>query len=312
MKWTREDSPDLSGKVAIVTGSNTGLGYENAADLARNGARVILAVRSAEKGEAARARIVAQGPLPGRELGEVEVERLDLGDLESVKAFGERVPAKLAKLDILVNNAGVMIPPRSTTAQGYELQFGVNYLGHFALTGPLLPVLAKAPAPRIVTVSSLAHVGAKIDFENFRLEKKYVKWREYQASKLACLIFAFELHRRLEASGHPAISLGAHPGVSMTELSRHLPGFLRALAPVVGGLFTSAPWQGSLPTLYAAIDPGVTAGAYYGPTGFREMKGWPGRARVYRAARDEAVAERLWEWSTKETGVSYEEWLGPS
>lgn len=282
-------------KVAIVTGSNTGLGYETALALYRQGMHVIIASRSEEKGEAAAQRIrdTAQNSE-----GKVEFSRLNLSRLGSVKEFADWASNGLGRLDLLINNAGVMVPPVALTDDGYELQFGVNFLAHFALTGHLFDLLESTPGARVVTLSSIGHRGAAIDFENFNLQKSYEPWREYGASKLADLIFAQELNRRIQAAGGQLISLAAHPGISKTELTR-------SLGNIPSNIEFMSAADGAAPTLMAATSPTVQGGQYYGPDGQGETSGKPALAIVDAAAKNADVNTRLWEWAQDETGVQY-------
>ncbi len=295
MSWDFSDIPDQAGRTAVVTGANSGIGFETARALARKGARVILACRSETRGQDAVARIRDETPAASAEL-----LPLDLASLDSVRAFAAELQAGHQGLDLLINNAGVMVPPRSKTEDGLELQIGVNYFGHFALTGLLIDRLAAAPGSRIVTVSSLAHRQGRIDFDSFRGEKPYKAWREYCQSKLADLIFALELQRRLERAGHDTASLAAHPGFTRTDLQRHN----RVLAFGVK-LWSNSTAQGALPTLYAATAPEAEPGGYYGPDGIYEAKGGPAPAKVMRRARDPRTAERLWEVAEDVTGVRF-------
>ena len=293
--WTFDDIPDQHGRTAIVTGANAGIGYETALALAKKGAHVVLACRSEQRGAEALQNIEAAQPA-----GSAELLLLDLADLDSVHAFAEAFLAKHDRLDLLINNAGVMVPPETKTAQGFELQFGVNVLGHFALTGLLLDRLNATPNSRVVTVSSLAHRQGRIDFSNLRGEKDYAPMREYMQSKLGNLIFAIELQRRLEASGQDTISVAAHPGFTATELQRH-----SGLWNTLVGLWSNTPAIGALPTLYAATAPDAEPGGYYGPRGFYEARGHPAPAKVMPRAQDRQTAERLWTVAEEATGVHF-------
>ena len=266
MRWTENDVPKQSGRLAIVTGSNTGLGYDTARVLAAHGAAVVMAVRDTAKGEAAAARIRQLSPG-----ADVTVRKLDLGSLDSVRSAGAEMAAAYPRIDLLINNAGVMYPPKQTTADGFELQFGTNHLGHFALTGLLLPNLLDVDGSRVVVVSSIAHnIKAKIDFNDLQLERRrYDRVASYCQSKLANLMFAYDLQRRLEAAKAKTIAVAAHPGVAATELVRHVPG---AGLPGVNWLsckLLNSSELVALPTLRAATDPAVRGGQYYGPDGFR-------------------------------------------
>lgn len=289
--------PSLSAfddRVAIVTGANTGLGFAAAKQLIALGAHVIVAGRSAAKVERAVGELRALGAR-----GTAEPGLLDLGDLASVRAFAAAVLQRHQRLDLLLNNAGVMATPEGRTKDGFEQQFGVNFVGHFALTGRLFARLERTPGARVVTMSSIAHRGARIDFDNLRLEKPYDPWVAYGQSKLADLVFALELHRRLRAGGFGLASLAAHPGISETELVRHLPGS----APP-GTVFMPAS-QGALPGLVAACSPQAESGDYWGPNGPRETAGDPAHAVIDPAALDPAVGRQLWAWAQSATGVEF-------
>ena len=295
MAWGEASIPDQSGRVVVVTGSNSGIGFETARALTQRGAHVVLACRSEERGAAAVERIRATGPT-----GTCETETLDLADMGSVAAFAERMRAQQDHIDILVNNAGVMIPPRSFTPDGFELQFGVNHLGHFALTGQLLPLLLGREGARVVNVSSMAHRQGVINFGNLKGEKRYVAFREYGQSKLANLLFSFEMNRRLEAAGQSLIVVSAHPGVTQTELTRHN-GFMERLVR----WFAMPTVHGAWPLMMAASGHEVKRGDYYGPDGFLEAWGKPGPAKIKPRGRNPDVAARLWEVSEEATGVVY-------
>ena len=294
-RWTAADIPDQTGRVAIVTGANAGLGLENARVLGRKGCRVILACRDDARAASARERLEAD---PG--CADFETLRLDLASLASVREFASRFREGHERLDLLVNNAGVMFPPFERTADGFELQFGVNYLGHFALTGLLLDMLDRTPGARVVTLGSMAHRGARIDFESFTGETRYRRFRAYRQSKLACVMLALELDRRLRAVGSETLSIGAHPGGTATDLQRH-----HELMRVGARLVAMPVAQGALSQLHAQTDPEVTGGAYIGPDGAFEFRGYPAPAKVDPAARDVAARERLWSESEALTGVEY-------
>lgn len=292
--FTEADVPNQSGKCFIVTGANTGLGFDAARVLAERGGRVLLACRSQSKAEAAMARIGRVAP--GADLAFLP---LDQADLTSVRAAGERA-AREPRIDVLINNAGVMVPPLTRTKQGLELQFGVNHLGCFALTALLLPKLREAPAPRVVVTSSLGHLRGKIDWEDLNAEKSYDKGARYAASKLANLLFVFELDRRLRAAGSPVIAVGCHPGLAATDLGRHMA--LGAILLPLFRPFINSPAMGAWPTLLAATGP-VTPGGYYGPAGTGERRGPAGEAARSAQARDPALARRLWDVSVAMTGI---------
>lgn len=292
--FTETDVPDQSGKCFIVTGANTGIGFEVARVLAARRARVLLACRNRTKAEAAMTRI---GRLTPR--ADVAFLPLDQADLASVRAAAE-LAAKESRIDALVNNAGVMRPPLTRTRQGFELQFGVNHLGCFALTALLLPTLARTAAARVVVTASIAHRRGRIAWDDLNAERSYDRSQRYADSKLANMLFFFELDRRLRAAGCAVTAVGCHPGVAATELGRHL-GPLRLLFPVIGMTFNSAA-MGAWPTLQAATAP-VTPGGYYGSIGFGEMRGASGPASRSRQARDGGLARRLWDVSVAMTGI---------
>lgn len=295
MRWTEDRVPDQTGRTAIVTGANAGLGYETALALGRKGARVVLACRSEDRGRLALDALRARVPE-----GRFELSLLDLSDLSSVRTFAERTLSDHDRLDLLINNAGVMIPPLTRTTDGFELQIGVNFLGHFALTGLLLDRIEATPGSRVVTLSSVAHRGARIDFDSFTGDRPYRPVRAYQQSKLACLMHALELHERLRARGSRVRSLGAHPGGTRTELQRHN----RAVHALTRVLAMDGA-QGALPTLFAATEPSARGGDYIGPSGLFEMRGYPTRAKIDARARDAGVRARLWDEAETLTGVSY-------
>jgi NAD(P)-dependent dehydrogenase (short-subunit alcohol dehydrogenase family) len=301
-KWTAEQIPDQGGRTAVVTGANSGLGLVTARELARAGARVVLACRNLAKGEAARRQIEAAAP--GAPL---ELEELDLSSLDSVRAFAGRYRERHDSLDLLINNAGVMAPPRGRTADGFELQFGTNHLGHFALTGLLVGAIEGREDGRVVTLSSTAHRTGRIAFDNLGGEHRYFRWRAYGQSKLANLLFALELERRLRASGSTVKSLAAHPGYAATNLQFAAPPLVDRLVMKLGNaVIAQSEEMGALPTLYAATEPGLAGGTYVGPDGLGEQRGHPKPVSPNRAARDEQVARRLWEASEEMTGVRFE------
>jgi NAD(P)-dependent dehydrogenase (short-subunit alcohol dehydrogenase family) len=293
--WTARDVPDQTGRSVVVTGANSGIGFQAARVLAERGAGVVLAVRDITRGEAA----------AGRMPGAVEVRRLDLADLASVREFAAALPARI---DVLVNNAGVMALPEGRTADGFELQFGTNHLGHFALTGLLLERLLRGAEPRVVTVSSGLHKRGRVDFDDLQGERAYDKWAAYGQSKLANLLFAYELQRRASAAGLPLRSLAVHPGLASTNLwARGAAGakLSERVAARIGTLIGQSDAMGAEPTLYAATAPDIRGGAYVGPGGFNEMRGHPKLVDSSTASRDEAAARRLWEVSEDLTGVRY-------
>ncbi len=297
--WTTADIPDQTGRTAVVTGSNTGLGYETAAALAAKGAHVVLAVRNTDKGKAA-ADLIARRT-PGASVG---VAELDLTSLDSIRSAAEDLRTEHDTIDLLINNAGVMFTPKATTKDGFELQFGTNHLGHFALTGLLLDRLLAVPGSRVVTVSSVGHRFARngIRFDDLQWEKDYSRVGAYGQAKLANLLFTYELQRRLQ--GTNTIAAAAHPGGSRTELTRNLPPLIGAATKLAEPLFQSAD-MGALPTLRAATDPGVIGGQYFGPDGFGEQRGYPKVVASSQASHDVAAQRRLWTVSEELTGVTF-------
>ena len=300
-KWTASDVPDQSGRVAVVTGANSGIGYEAALVLAGRGARVVLAVRDLAKGNQAADRIRR-----AHAGAQVEVQELDLTSLASVRAAAEALRTAHPTIDLLLDNAGVMYPPKQVTADGFELQFGTNHLGHFALTGLLLDHLLSVEGSRVVVVASIAHnIQADIHFDDLQWEHSYNRVAAYGQSKLANLMFTYELQRRLAAAGAKTIAVAAHPGISNTELMRHVPGSGLPGFSALAGLVTNSPAVGALATLRAATDPQVRGGQYYGPSGFRELVGHPVLVQSTRKSHDVAIQQRLWAVSEELTGVSY-------
>jgi NAD(P)-dependent dehydrogenase (short-subunit alcohol dehydrogenase family) len=298
IRWSVADISDQRGRTAIVTGGNSGLGLATVRALARAGAKVIMTARDRAKGEAAAAGMA----------GDVEVRTLDLADLASVRAFA----ASVDDVALLVNNAGIMMTPRSLTRDGFELQFGTNHLGHFALTGLLLPRLQASQRGRVVTVSSIEHKPGKIAFEDLRAERGYSPRRAYQQSKLANVLFGLELDRRLRAAGSRVVSVLAHPGYAATNLQSTGPtGLLKSMLALSNRFVAQSVEQGALPQLYAATAEDVRGGEFFGPDGLLELRGWPTRVRPAPAGRDEAVARRLWSVSEASTGVSYERAIAP-
>jgi NAD(P)-dependent dehydrogenase (short-subunit alcohol dehydrogenase family) len=302
--WSVADIPSLNGKLAVVTGATGGLGYETALALARVGAEVLVTGRNEEKGRVATEQIKRAVPS-----AKVRFAMIDLASLASIHAFAESMLANGRPLDLLINNAGVMdLPTRRLTEDGFELQFGTNHLSHFALAALLLPLLRKAQAPRVVNVSSLAHRGGKIDFANLQAERKYNSWPAYQQSKLANLLFTFELQRRSDAYGWGLMSNAAHPGFARTDLIPNGPGTggLKGIGmKALGSFMSHSAEAGALPTLYAATAPEAVPNGYYGPNGFYELKGPVAPAKVLPQAKDQAVARKLWEVSEQLTGVKW-------
>lgn len=295
------EQKELTGKTAIVTGGNSGIGLEAAKAFARLGAHVVLAVRNETKGKNARAHILDENPQAS-----VDVMKIDLSDLASIRSFAEEFKTRCQALDLLINNAGVMTPPYSKTKDGFEMQFGSNHLGHFALTGHLLPLLKKTADSRVVTVSSLAHKGAAIAFDNLDGTEGYKAMKFYGQSKLANLLFAQELDKRLKQHGLKPISLACHPGISATNLfkigSRDAPRILKRLANRI----LQPAEMGALPTIYAATEPALNGGEYIGPDGKGQRKGYPALDTPHAAANDEAASRKLWDVSEKLTGVEFD------
>jgi NAD(P)-dependent dehydrogenase (short-subunit alcohol dehydrogenase family) len=302
-KWTAADIPDQSGRTAIVTGANSGLGLATARELARAGASVWIASRSEDRARGAMQlirNVVSDADLT--------VGLLDLADLSSVRAFAESFAAPGRQLDLLVNNAGIMAAPRRLTRDGFESQFGTNHLGHFALTGLLLPALLKSSAPRVVTVSSALHRSGTMNFDDLQGERKYSRWGAYGQSKLANLMFCFELQRRAVSAGSELLSLAAHPGYAATNLQFAAPDrfYEKAYMWVGNRLFAQSADMGALPTLYAATVPDLPGGTYVGPGGRAEQRGYPKVVTAAGKAYDESAWRRLWEVSEELTGVHYE------
>jgi NAD(P)-dependent dehydrogenase (short-subunit alcohol dehydrogenase family) len=293
-RWTATHIPDQTGRVAVITGANTGLGYETATALAAKGARVVLAVRNLDKGKAA-ADLITRAHTGA----DVSITELDLTSLQSVRDAADQIRAGFDQIDLLVNNAGVMMTPKSTTTDGFELQFGTNHLGHFAFTGLLLDRLLATPLSRVVSVSSNGHRVGRIRFDDLQSTRRYSRMGAYGQSKLANLLFTYELQRRL--SGTDTIAVAAHPGGSDSELSRYLPGALQ----LAFGPLSQSTEMGALPTLRAATDPGVSGGEYYGPGGLLEMRGYPELVASSGRSHDVDVARRLWTVSEELTGVVF-------
>src|SRR5258705_1163478 len=296
-KWTSDDVPGQQGRLAVVTGANTGLGFETAQVLAARGASVVLAVRDIEKGKRAAARIA--GAAPG---ANVMVQPLDLTSLDSIRAAAGELRARHPRIDVLVNNAGVMFPPKQTTRDGFELQFGTNHLGPFAFTGLLLEQMLQVPGSRVVTVSSLLHrVLARINFDDLQGERSYSRVGAYGQSKLANLMFTYELQRRLSGAG-TTIAVAAHPGLANTELTRNSPAIA---AFFYARVMSQKAAMGALPVLRAATDPGVLGGQYYGPGGLFGARGYPKLAESSGQSHDTAIQRRLWTVSEELTGVTF-------
>ena len=301
--WTTANMPDLTGQVIIVTGANSGIGLAAAKEFARKGAQTILACRNMDKAWTALSELQAEIPQ-----AKAEIMALDLASLDSVRQFAEAFKAKYDQLDVLVNNAGIMMVPYGTTEDGFERQFGTNHLGHFALTGLLFDLLRHTPGSRVVNVSSGGHRMGSMDFDNLMYEdgEGYSPTRAYGRSKLANLLFTYELQRRFEALGIDALAVAAHPGVSDTNLATHLlhVWYFKPFEPLLAKMAQSAA-MGALPTLRAAVDPQAQGGDYYGPDGFQEQRGYPVKVPSNEASHNVADAQKLWQVSEQLTGVSY-------
>jgi NAD(P)-dependent dehydrogenase (short-subunit alcohol dehydrogenase family) len=299
-KWTTADIPDQKGRVAVITGANTGLGYETALALAEHGAHVVLAVRNVDKGKDAAARITAASPH-----ADVALQELDLTSLDSIRAATRQLRADHDRIDLLINNAGVMYTPKSNTKDGFELQFGTNHLGHFAFTGLLLDRLLPVAGSRVVTVSSVGHrILADIHFDDLQWERSYNRVAAYGQAKLANLLFTYELQRRL-APGGTTIAAAAHPGMSDTELVRNMPAPLVSAFERIAPVVAQNPAMGALPSLRAATDPAVLGGQYYGPDGIGQTRGYPKIVGSSRKSHDVERQRRLWAVSEELTGVVY-------
>ena len=296
MNWDIKMMEDQTGKVVIITGSNTGIGYHMAHGLVSKGASVVMACRNLKKASDSRNKILKDFPKAN-----IKIYQLDLADLDNIKYFAKKFINENDRLDVLINNAGVMIPPYSKTKNNFELQFGTNHLGHFALTGLLLPLLEKNDNGRIITVSSIAHNPGIIDFDDLNSErKKYSKWGSYSQSKISNLCFAIELDRRLKAGGFSTISLASHPGYSNTDLQRY-----SILWRFLNVFFAMSAKKGSEATLFAATNQKATEYIYWGPTGIIEMRGRTGKAKINKKAQNKETAKRLWSISEKMTGVKF-------
>ncbi len=296
MTWTINDAKKQTGRLAIVTGANIGLGFDTALALAGKGCQVILACRNIEKAKQAQQQIVSAHPK-----AKGECMALDLSSLKSVRAFAAAFKKKHKTLDLLINNAGIMMPPYSLSEDGFESQLAANYLGHFVLTAELLPLLNATPGARVVSLSSLAHNWGPIRFDDPTFERGYNKRAAYGQSKLACLMFAYELDRRLRAAGASTLSVAAHPGVAATNLAQHFPKILSAFFPLVG----QSAAMGAMPTLYAALGDDIKGGDYCGPRSLQQMRGDPVKVGSNRASRNLESAQKLWALSEKLTGTTF-------
>ncbi len=305
--WTVKDIPPQTGRIAVITGANSGIGYETAKALAGAGAKVIIASRNETKANEALAKIRAATPA-----ADVTFEPLDLASLDSVARTAGRIAATVPRVDLLINNAGVMaIPDRHETEDGFEMQMGANYIGHFAWTMRLLPKIFAADSPRVVTVSSLAHRSGRINFDDLQWRRRYRSWSAYCQSKLATLLFSLELDRIARAEGWKLKSVAAHPGYAATSLQttgprmgRDRAGSLEIATRLLGPLLSHTAAAGALPTLFAATSPTAEGGAMYGPDGFYELKGPPVRAKIASHARDQAIWRRLWDISEQLTAAA--------
>jgi NAD(P)-dependent dehydrogenase (short-subunit alcohol dehydrogenase family) len=294
-KWTSANVPDLNGKIVLITGANSGLGFQATTAIADRHATVVMGCRDTAKGGDAVRKI--QGTNPD---AKVVLMQLNLASLKSIRSFAGEFKKRFDRLDILINNAGVMVPPYGTTEDGFELQIGTNHFGHFALTGLLLDVVLRTPRSRVVSVSSVAHRMGTINFDDINSKKKYSKWSAYGQSKLANLLFIYELERRLKSAKSDVIAVAAHPGYANTNLQKTT-GFFSAFNP----LLAQPAGMGALPVLYAATEEHVQGGEYFGPDGFLEMRGYPEKTSSNKISHDKAVAERLWKLSEEVTGVKY-------
>lgn len=302
-RWTIEDIPDLEGKIIIVTGGNSGLGYESVKAFAEKGAEVILTSRSLEKGATAKAEILSNKPA-----GKINVMELDLMDFTSISDFAIAFKQQYDRLDVLLNNAGIMTTPYFLTKDGLEAQNGTNHFGHFALTGQLIDLIIKTPGSRIVNVSSNGHKYGKMDFDNLLFENGdgYTPMKSYARSKLSNLLFTYELQRAFKTNNVESIAVAAHPGASRTNLGRHLEDkwWFKPLFAIMSP-FSQDQVQGALPQIRASVDPDVKGGEYYGPSGFGEMKGDPVLVKSNKASHNAGDAEKLWKASEKLTGINY-------
>lgn len=294
-KWTTQNIPEMQGKTVIITGANSGIGYEAVRALAAKNAAVVMACRSLDKGQVALEKIKSEIPQ-----ADLQLLALNLAELSSVRKFAQEFLAMHDRLDVLINNAGIMAVPYGKTADGFEMHFGTNHLGHFLLTGLLFELLKRTPNSRVVTVSSFAHYGGRINFENLNGEKSYQKWRAYSQSKLSNVLFAYELQRRVSVNGDHPISVVVHPGYSATNL-QHTSWFFNFINPIMA----QSQEMGALPTLFAATSPQIHGGEYVGPDGFMELRGHPHITKSSQASYDEETARKLWEVSEKLTGMEF-------
>ncbi|GGH00298.1 oxidoreductase [Pedobacter zeae] len=297
--WTNKNINNQSGRTFLITGANSGIGYETAKALYQAGAHIIMACRDFNRAEEA-----AKSISSAAETGSLEIAQLNLSNLSDVKDFADQIIKKHNKIDVLINNAGVMIPPASKTSNGFELQFGVNFIGHYALTGYLYPLLKQTANSRIVTVSSMAYLHGKIDFDNLKSERDYEPMREYAQSKLANILFSLELQRRIETAGDAVVSIAAQPGANKTELSRHMSDAdYQAAVDRIGELME--PWQGALPSLFAAVSAEAIPGKLYGPDQDGGYRGYPAESPITPHGTDVAVAKQLWDYAEQVTRVTF-------
>ena len=295
-KWNIDQVPSQPGKVAIVTGANSGIGYEVTLSLIKKDFEVVMACRNMQKAEKAKVKILHVYP---RAI--ITLMKVDTSSLKEVKIFADQFHQHYSKLHLLINNAGIMMSPYKVTEDGFENQLATNYIGHFALTGLLLPTLISTVGSRIVTLSSLSYKWSKIVFDDLHSNKSYSKTKAYGQSKRACLMFAFELQRRLSAAGYDTVSIAAHPGLSKTNLDQYYPALIRPL----GNLFLQPAAKGALPILYAALDKNLKGGEFIGPDGFQQMRGYPTKVEADEYSNNKVIAERLWSKSEKITNVFY-------
>lgn len=293
-RFTLKNAPSQQGKIAIVTGANDGIGYETALGLVSKGAKLIVACRNPEKADAAIVRMKKDFPE-----ADISFIQLDLNSLKSVRNFADEFKRTHQKLDILINNAGIMVPPFAKTAEGFESQMGVNYLAHFLLTGLLIKELNLSDNGRVVSLSSVVHKSGKIDFDNLNAENGYSKSDAYSQSKLACLMFAYELDRRLKESDSNVVSVGAHPGGSVTNLVKHMSRLQKIFLLPIFRMLSHAPKEAALPSLMGALDSKAKGGDYFGPTGFGDISGKPGKVKSSSHSYDKTVAKKLWDASEK-------------
>jgi NAD(P)-dependent dehydrogenase (short-subunit alcohol dehydrogenase family) len=295
-----EKIPSQKGKTAIVTGANAGIGFETTLVLAGKGMKVIMACKSLQRAEKAKQKIAVKVPD-----ADLEIMIIDMGSFASIRNFADRFLSEYDKLDLLINNAGIMIPRYTRTEDGFESQLAVNYLGHFLLTGLLFNVITQTPGSRIVSLASLAHKKGTINFDDLNSEKKYFPMGAYRQSKLACLIFSYELQRRLDNAGLKTLSVAAHPGLSLTYIVKRIPSWLFYAAKPLAALLIQSPARGALPILFAALCEDVNGGDYCGPTGRSERSGEPGKVSSMPQSHDRETAKKLWELSEILTGVKY-------